>query len=79
MPAYIALDLMQPPDYATAVSGTSTTVLPSGTQSASLNLEVSPSNALGLNRLRVSLVSEAGQTLAVQQRDLTVQEMVYEF
>ena len=70
--AYITVALMEPPGYSDYVSFTSTPVLDPGSYSQGLTFTVQPGNAVGANRLRVDLVSEAGAYLAEQVRDIEV-------
>ncbi|KKK48410.1 hypothetical protein LCGC14_3145390, partial [marine sediment metagenome] len=73
VPAWVTASLMEPPNFTSFRSATSTQIRAAGSYSDDLRITVDPSNADGGNRLRVSLVSEAGETLAEETAPVTVE------
>jgi len=63
VPAYVAADLMEPPDFTGYKSAASSEMRAAGSYSDELRIPVDPGNAEGNNRLRVSVASEAGVIL----------------
>lgn len=72
VPAYVAADLMEPPDFTGYKSAASTEMRAAGSYSDELRIPVDPGNAEGDNSLRVSVASEDGVILDRRITTVTV-------